>query len=183
MATSQQREPAEQSESGKTLKGHIFKSKRVQDPHECLMFCYSELTCQSYIYVMTGNLCELNNRTKEARPRDFVRDETRFYVRRWKNRGTDTIKHNLYYHIKVSTKWNLILTCKCKVPSVPGQSQPTFLLSQNSSTKYLFSHSNGGNLFFNYFWNREVVLEKGRETFTNRKVGLVWSNQNSQGTR
>ena len=33
-------------------------------------------------------LWELNNRTKEARPEDFVRDETRFYVRRWKNRGT-----------------------------------------------------------------------------------------------
>ena len=64
MATSQQRErePAEQSESGKALKGHIFKSKRVQDPHECLMFCYSELTCQSYNYVMTGNFCELNKR-------------------------------------------------------------------------------------------------------------------------
>ena len=46
MAISLQCEPAEQSESGKALKGHIFKSKRVQDPYECLMFCYSELTCQ-----------------------------------------------------------------------------------------------------------------------------------------
>ena len=52
--------------SGKALKGHIFKSKRVQDPHECLMFCYSEFTCQSYIYVIIGKLCELNNRTEEA---------------------------------------------------------------------------------------------------------------------
>ena len=138
MATSQQREPAEQSESGKALTGHIFKSKRVQDSHECLMFCYSELTCQSYNYVMTGNFCELNNRTKEARPRDFVRDETRFYVRRWKNRGTDTIKHNLYYHIKVSTKWNLILTCKCKVPSSSWTITANFLVKSKFLNKICF---------------------------------------------
>ena len=126
MATSQQCEPAEQSESGKVLKGHVFKSKRVQNPHECLMFCYSEFTCQSYNYVMTGNLCELNNRTKEARPEDFVRDETRFYVRRWKNRGTDTMKQNIYYQVKVRTKWKLILICDIIINvnflSVPGQS-------------------------------------------------------------
>ena len=138
MAISQQCEPAEQSESGKALIGHIFKSKRVQDPHECLMFCYSELTCQSYNYVMTGNFCELNNRTKEARPRDFVRDETRFYVRRWKNRGTDTIKHNLYYHIKVSTKWNLILTCKCQVPSSSWTITANFLVKSKFLNKISF---------------------------------------------
>ena len=80
MATSQQCEPAEQSESGKALKGHILKSKRVQDPYECLMFCYSEFTSHSYNYIMTVNFCELYNRTKEARPEDFVPDETRIYV-------------------------------------------------------------------------------------------------------
>ena len=89
VATSQQCEPSQQSESGKALKGHIFKSKKVQDPYQCLIFCYSEFTCQSYNYVITGKLCELNNRTKEARPGFFVRDETRFYMRRWKNRGSE----------------------------------------------------------------------------------------------
>ena len=98
MAISLQCEPAEQSEGGKALKGHISKSKRVQDPYECLMFCYSELTCQSYNYVKTGKLCELNNRIKEARPEDLVRDETRFYVRRWKNRGTD---NNIVFKITI----------------------------------------------------------------------------------
>ena len=71
-----------------------LNQKGEQDPHECLMFCYSEFTCQSYNYVIIGKLCELNNRTKEARPGDFVRDETRFYVRRWKNRGTEAKKQN-----------------------------------------------------------------------------------------
>ena len=80
MAISQQCEPAEQSGSGKVLKGHIFKSKRVQDQYECLIFCYSEFTCHSYNYVMTGNFCELNNRTKEARAEDVFPGETRLYV-------------------------------------------------------------------------------------------------------
>ena len=30
---------------------------------------------------------ELNDRTKEEKPDDFVKDKTRFYVRKWKNRG------------------------------------------------------------------------------------------------
>ena len=126
VATSQQCEPAEQSESGKALKGHVFKSKRVQNPYECLMFCSSEFTCQSYNYVTAGNFCELNNRTKEARPEDFVRDETRFYVRRWKNRGTDTMKQSIYYQVKVRTKRKLILNCDIIINvnflSVPGKS-------------------------------------------------------------
>ena len=47
MAIDPQCEPAEQSESGKALTGHILKTKRVQDPHECLILCYNELTCQN----------------------------------------------------------------------------------------------------------------------------------------
>ena len=104
--------------SGKVLKGHIFKSKRVQDPHECLMFCYSEFTCQSYNYVIIGKLCELNNRTKEARPGDFVQDETRFYVRRWRNRGTEAKKKsslNLSSH-KGLVKINTCHSCKHQFP-------------------------------------------------------------------
>ena len=81
--------PSEQSVSRKALKGHTFKTKRVQDPYECLVFCDSELTCQSYNYVKPGKICELNKRTKEARPGDFVEDESRFYMRRWANRGMD----------------------------------------------------------------------------------------------
>ena len=87
MSTTPQCGPAKQSESGKDLRGHVFKTKRVQDPYECLVFCHSELTCQSFNYVTTGKLCELNNRAKEARPEDLVQDETKLYMRRWKNRG------------------------------------------------------------------------------------------------
>ena len=75
--------------SGKALKGHTFKTKRVQDPNECLLFCASEPACQSYNYVKHGKICELNNSTKEASPGDFVQDESRFYMRIWDNRGMD----------------------------------------------------------------------------------------------
>ena len=73
--------------SEKALKGHTYKTKRVQDLYECLVFCNNEVACQSYIYVITGKICELNDRTKKEKPDDFVQDETRFYVRKWKNRG------------------------------------------------------------------------------------------------
>ena len=87
MAAGPQCNPAVQSVSGKALKGHTYKSKRVQDLYECLVFCNNEVACQSYNYVITGKICELNDRTKEEKPDDFVQDETRFYVRKWKNRG------------------------------------------------------------------------------------------------
>lgn len=78
---------AEQSVSGKALRGHTYKTRRVQDPYECLVFCDSELTCQSYNYVKPGRICELNNKTKEEKPEDFVQDENRFYMRKWTNRA------------------------------------------------------------------------------------------------
>ena len=87
MAAGPQCNTAEQSVSGKALKGHTYKTKRVQDPYECLVFCNNEVACQSYNYVITGKICELNDRTNEEKPDDFVHDGTRFYVRKWKNRG------------------------------------------------------------------------------------------------
>ena len=89
-------DPAEQSVSGKALRGHTYKTRRVQDPYECLVFCDSELTCQSYNYVKPGRICELNNRTKEEKPEDFVQDENRFYIRKWTNRGRHLLKINQF---------------------------------------------------------------------------------------
>ena len=74
--------------SEKVLKGRTYKTKRVQDLYECLVFCNNEAACQSYIYVITGKICELNDRTKKEKPDDFVQDETRFYVGKWKIRGS-----------------------------------------------------------------------------------------------
>ena len=51
--------------------------------------CYvnSNIRCQSVNYVMSRQLCELNNRTKESRPEDFVQDPARVYMTRPSERG------------------------------------------------------------------------------------------------
>ena len=69
------------------LQGFVFKKFSVSAFHECDISCERELTCQSYNYVVGENLCELNKRTKEARPENFLSDPARVYMRRLSNRG------------------------------------------------------------------------------------------------
>ena len=80
----------ESSINGMYLKGHVFKMYRDQLPRECYFRCEEEVTCQSYNVIIGQNICELNNRTKEARPEDFMPDQRRFYMKRSSNRGTFT---------------------------------------------------------------------------------------------
>ena len=77
----------EYSIGGMYLSGHTFKTCRVGLPEECYFKCEEEVTCQSYNVVIGQNICELNNRTKEARPEDFKPDQRRFYIKRLANRG------------------------------------------------------------------------------------------------
>ena len=79
---------AEYSIGGMFLRGHTFKSSTVGWPAGCYLMCEEEVTCQSYNFVIGQKVCELNSRTKEARPEDFMPDQTRFYMKRTKNRGT-----------------------------------------------------------------------------------------------
>ena len=75
---------------GMALKGFVFKKISVTAPHECDIRCKRETICQSYNYVREENLCELNNRTKEARPENFRSDPARFYIRRLNGRGMNS---------------------------------------------------------------------------------------------
>jgi len=77
---------AEYSIGGMFLRGHTFKASTVGCPAGCYSMCEEETTCQSYNFVISHKVCELNNRTKEARPEDFMPDPTRFYMKRSKNR-------------------------------------------------------------------------------------------------
>lgn len=77
----------EKSIGGMFLRGHTFKTCNVE-LHECLIRCDEEVTCQSLNFVLGQKVCEINNRTKEARPGDFMSDPTRFYMKRANNRGT-----------------------------------------------------------------------------------------------
>ena len=73
---------------GMSLKGHVFKTCRVRFLGECNLKCDEEPRCQSFNVIIGGNICELNSRTKEARPEDFKPDRHRLYKRRSNKRGT-----------------------------------------------------------------------------------------------
>ena len=76
----------EASHFGMMLQRHIFK--RMKEPsYICLNECRLDLRCQSINYVISKEMCELNNRTKEARPEDFVPDPDRYYFTRDIGRG------------------------------------------------------------------------------------------------
>ena len=72
---------------GMALDGFVFKIMSATAPHECEVHCEREITCQSYNYVAGKRICELNNRTKEARPLNLRSDPARFYKRRSVDRG------------------------------------------------------------------------------------------------
>ena len=73
---------------GMMLQGHIFKNiTKAAFGDVCLRECYQDIRCQSFNYVFTEDICELSNRTKEARPEDFVPNFERYYFRKDMKRG------------------------------------------------------------------------------------------------
>ena len=72
---------------GMALKGFVFKKVPVTAPHVCDITCERETICQSYNYVIGEKSCELNSRTKEARPENFQPDDLRFYMGRISGRS------------------------------------------------------------------------------------------------
>ena len=66
---------------GMMLQGHIFKKiPKNYRGDVCLRECYQDIICQSCNYVFTEDICELGNRSKEAREEDFVLKKTRIEV-------------------------------------------------------------------------------------------------------
>lgn len=78
---------SQSSSYGKALIGHTFDKVKVLMPADCLIRCENEPRCQSLNYVMEDNTCELNNRSKEARPADYVTDPSRIYMTTYFKRG------------------------------------------------------------------------------------------------
>ena len=78
----------EQSTLGKALIGFTYRTLEKKIPLECYQTCDADSICQSINYDMFKERCELNNRTRDARPGHFFKDNHRFYVKRIKNRGT-----------------------------------------------------------------------------------------------
>jgi len=72
---------------GMMLRGHTFKMLSASISFECNEACNNDFRCHSFHFVIKKNVCELNNRTKEARPDDFIPDEHRYYFRRHHGMG------------------------------------------------------------------------------------------------
>ena len=73
----------------KMLEGYTYKTFQARPLSlDCREACNSDVRCQSYNYVVFKDICELNNRTKEARPGDFVESIERYYITKAPNRGT-----------------------------------------------------------------------------------------------
>lgn len=71
----------------KALKSHTFDKFYVNRPDICIKTCMNEPRCQSINYVMEENMCELNNRSKEARPENYVTDPGKIYMTVSFNKG------------------------------------------------------------------------------------------------
>ena len=82
--------PVEYSIYGMSLRGHVFKTCQAGFLEVCNHKCDEEPRCQSFNVVIGQNLCELNSRTKEARPEDFKPDRHRYYMKRSNKRGNFT---------------------------------------------------------------------------------------------
>ena len=107
----------EYSTSWMMLQRHVFKTIHVSFGYECLQACHQEITCQSFNYVISQSLCELNNRTKEARPEDFVSNTDRYYFRRDRNRGEAIIKKFTQLCLG---KWYPLFFFPVPLGSIPG---------------------------------------------------------------
>ena len=75
------------------LSGHTFKKFQVRPlSNDCREVCKSDVRCQSYNYAFLKDICELNNRTKEARAEDFIESSDRYYMKKASNRGKVTYR-------------------------------------------------------------------------------------------
>ena len=124
----------EYSIRGMMLKGHTFMEEKTGIWFNCLDKCDDDVRCQSFNFIISQGICELNNRTKEDRPEDFVPDSDRFYMKRFKERGIVLLWTFIYidslylYKLNVprtSLHWSRKLClCLCFLLLIPLGSVP-----------------------------------------------------------
>lgn len=67
----------------KYLQGHVFKTTYNSiDPQHCISDCWEENEhCQSFNYFPYFDICELNDRSNENAPEDYIdRDDTVYFT-------------------------------------------------------------------------------------------------------
>ena len=72
---------------GGALLHHVYQIIKVPGSIYCLRACDDDIRCQSINHVVHGESCELNNRTKKARPEAFTTDITKVYMKKFRKRG------------------------------------------------------------------------------------------------
>ena len=111
--TTAQQCPSERSISGWMLQRHVYKTMLADIGLHCLLSCGTDDRCQSFNFVMSSHMCEFNDRTKEAKPEDFIPDPDRYYFRKRVNRGNVNIIYQFLSNKSSSSNSNvscLILT-------------------------------------------------------------------------
>ena len=78
---------SESSIIGWMLRGHVYDTLLAELPFTCVFKCREDNRCQSFNWVISLLTCEFNNRTKEARPEDFIPNPDRSYYPRDLKRG------------------------------------------------------------------------------------------------
>ena len=78
---------SESSIFGWMLRGHVYDTLLAKLPFTCVFKCREDNRCQSFNWVISLLTCEFNNRTKEARPEDFIPNPDRSYYPRDLKRG------------------------------------------------------------------------------------------------
>ncbi|XP_044165219.1 uncharacterized protein LOC122949139 isoform X3 [Acropora millepora] len=71
---------------GGALLHHVYQTLKLPGSIYCLRACDDDIRCQSINHVVHGELCELNNRTKEARQDAFTTDDTKVYMKKFRKR-------------------------------------------------------------------------------------------------
>ena len=72
---------------GGALLHHAYQTLKVPGSIYCLRACDDDIRCQNINHVVHGEICELNNRTKEARPEYCTDDHTKVYMKKFRKRG------------------------------------------------------------------------------------------------
>ena len=82
---------SEKSILGWMLRGHVYDTLLAERPFTCAFECREDNRCQSINWVISLLMYEFNNRTKEARPEDFIPNQDRSYYRRDLQRGEPSL--------------------------------------------------------------------------------------------
>ena len=67
---------------GKALRGNTYKTAKARELFRCFVRCERDPMCKSCNFKYFQEICEMNNETKETKPKDFITDEQSYYIKR-----------------------------------------------------------------------------------------------------